>query len=384
LDEVVEIAEINQAPSLDLAVTSLAGIENPLVSKQLSTSTRHMTEILSKEFGYLSNGYNLKELSLNQDNVLVFNNADGITSYSFAGSIPGDKEVIDFRLTLNFNKEGNLNNYVQVGAGEPLYFDSEGKITGNNSRYYTPKPSNIPSKAPKSVICNYNWNGNMPSQVASYCGIYGGTTVPAPIEILAALFPEWYVWTGTQWMKLSSPIANIPLTNDYNDLYYITSSGSLMPFFIFNLNGFPGFKNKVIQYYGQVYVSQLGYAITNPYSQVSEEIHVHKQAFFDSYMEWLYDMQTQAPANCNYLLANPSVMYEIFDFFAEYNLNNPEDSYTYLGQPWWVYQYSPNPDVKCMNTGAQFLLTSAGLSLMQDLGSGVIDINGFRNGLPDC
>ena len=197
-------------------------------------------------------------------------------------------------------------------------------------------------------------------------------------------FPEWYVWTGTQWMKLSSPIGNIPLTNDYNDLYYITSSGSLMPFFIFNLNGFPGFKNEVIQYYGQVYISQLGYAMSNPYGQVSEEIHVHKQAFFDSYMEWLYDMQSQAPANYNYLLANPTVMYEVFQFFAEYNEDNPEDSYTYLGQPWWVYQYAPNPDVKCINTGAEFLLTSAGLSLMQDLGSGVIDINGFRNGLPDC
>jgi hypothetical protein len=387
LNEVVETSEAIPSRSLDLSVKSISEINDQNVSNQLSTSTKHMTEIISKEFANLLDGYNLNGLSLDQDHVLVFRSTDGITSYSFAGSIPGEKNdrgSIDFRLTLNFNDAQNLNNYVQFGADQPLYFDSEGVTIQNDTRYYTPKPSNIPSKAPKSVICNYNWNGNMPSQVASYCGIFGGTTVPAPIEVLAALFPEWYVWTGTQWIKRSSPITIISLTNDYNDLYYITSSGSLMPFFIFNMNDFPGFKNEVIQYYNQVYIVQLGYAITNPYSQISEESHVHKQAFFDSYLEWLYDMQSQAPANYNYLAANPSVMFEIFHFFAEYNLNNPEDNYTYLGQPWYIYQYSPNPDVKCMNTGANFLLTPAGLSLMQDLGSGVIDINGFRNGLPDC
>jgi hypothetical protein len=185
-------------------------------------------------------------------------------------------------------------------------------------------------------------------------------------------------------MKLSSPREILPLTHDHNDMYYITSSGSLYPFFIFNSNDFPNLKNEIINYYKQVYVTQLGYAIANPYTMTYEEDHVHKQAFLDSFMTWLYSLQSNAPTNYNYLAANPDVLYQIFNFFADYNSNNPNDEYTYLGQPWYIYQYSPNPDVKCMNTGAQFLFTSDGLNLMQDLGSGAIDINGFRNGLPDC
>ena len=135
LDEVSETTESFQR-SLDLSVKSLATIQNPLVSKQLSTSKKHMTEIISQEFGYFLDGYDLKGLSLDENNVLVFNNADGIKSYSFAGTISGDKEAIDFRLTLNFNEKGNLNNYVQLGGDEPLYFDSEGKLSQNTGRYW--------------------------------------------------------------------------------------------------------------------------------------------------------------------------------------------------------------------------------------------------------
>jgi hypothetical protein len=384
-EEFVESTEVVQNESTDLLVKSLLEIKNPMLSKQLPISTRYMTDILSKEYGYLLDGYDLKDLSLDRNHVMIYPTTDGTQSYIFSVKIPNQENSdldINIWLTLNFNSQENLSNYIQFGSEVILYFDSEGNTVQN--KYYTPKPSNIPSKAPKSVICGYHWNGNMPSQVASYCGIYGGQTVPAPIEVLAALFPEWYVYSGGQWIKLSTPTANIPLTNDYFDLYYYSASGGQYPFIMFNINDFPGFKNEIIQYYGQVYIIQLGYAITNPYSMVSEETHVHKQAFLDSYLEWLYSLQSQAPANYNYLVANPSVMFQIFQFFAEYNLDNPEDNYTYLGQPWYIYQYSPNPDVKCMNTGAQFLFTSDGLNLMQDLGSGAIDINGFRNGLPDC
>ncbi|WP_046757274.1 hypothetical protein [Kordia jejudonensis] len=399
LDENVEIAEAKaitetvEPKLIELSITSLSEINDPLLSNQFSNTVNQIKEIISSESGKLMAKHNLNDLVINEDNVMVGTKTDGSTSYIFSVNIPSkntkEEQKLHTYVTLNFDANGNLNNHLQIGAEQLIYFDSKGSVLTNNTNnakygYYSPKPSNKPSKAPKSVLCNYNWNGNAPSVVASYCGFFGGSTGPAPIEVLAAMFPEWYVYSNGQWIELSSPRAIIPLTNDYNDLYYITSNGNLFPFMIFYVNGFPSLKNEIINYYGQVYITQLGYALTNPYSQTYEEDHIHKQAFLDSFIEWIYEMQNQSPTNYNYLTANPDVLYDIFNFFAEYNLNNPINEYTYLGQPWYIWQYAPNPDVKCMNTGAEFLKTPAGLLLMQQLGSGAITIEGFRAGLPDC
>lgn len=389
-NETVETTEAIDVKLTNLSVKSLSEINSTLVSNQLSNTVNHVKEIISNESGQLLAKHTINDLSVDVDNVLVSTQSNGTKSYTFAVIIPtkSNKQELklDTYLTLNFDAKENFNNYLQFGSEQLIYFDSKGALLTDNAKYgyYSPKPSNKPSKAPKSVICNYHWNGNPPSAVASYCGWYYGGTGPAPISVLAAMFPEWYVYSNGQWIELSTPRTIIPLTNDYNDLYYITSSGSLYPFIIFNINGFPSLKNEITNYYGQVYVSQLGYAVTNPYSQTTEEDHIHKQAFLDSFITWLYEMQNQSPTNYSYLTANPDVLYELFNFFAEYNLNNPTNEYTYLGQPWYVWQYAPNPDVKCMNTGAEYLKTPAGLLLMQQLGSGTITIEGFRAGLPDC
>lgn len=390
--EATENIETVEAKLTNLSIKSLSEINNTLLSNQLSNSIKHIKGIISEESGELTAKHNINGLQVDVDNVLVGNKTDGTTSYIFAVNMPSEntKQKLELHtyLTLNFNEKENLNNHLQIGATQLIYFDSKGNIDNSNNAkygYYSPKPSNKPSKAPKSVLCNYNWNGNAPSVVASYCGWgYGGVGGPAPIEVLAAMFPEWYVYSNGQWIELSSPMTIIPLTNDYNDLYYITSNGNLFPFYIFNVNGFPALKGEIINYYNQVYVTQLGYSITNPFSQTSEEDHIHKQAFLDSFIEWLYEMQNLSPTNYSYLTANPDVLYDIFNFFADYNLNNPINDYLYLGQPWYVWQYAPNPDVKCINTGAEFLKTSAGLLLMQQLGAGTITIEGFRAGLPDC
>lgn len=391
LNENFETTETIQVELTNLSVKSLSEINDTRVSNQLSNAVNHAKEIISNESGQLLAKHNINGLSVDVDNVLVSINSNATKSYTFAIIIPAKsnkKELkLDTYLTLNFDEKENFNNYLQFGSDQLIYFDSKGAVLTNNTAkygYYTPKPSNIPSKAPKSVICNYHWNGNPPSEVASYCGWYYGGTGPAPISVLAAMFPEWYVYSNGQWIKLSTPRTTIPLTNDYNDLYYITTSGSIYPFIIFNVNGFPSLKDEIINYYNQVYIIQLGYSITNPYSQTTEEDHIHKQAFLDSFMEWLYGMQNQSPTNYSYLTANPDVLYELFNFFAEYNLNNDIDDYLYLGQPWYVWQYAPNPDVKCINTGAEYLKTPAGLTLMQQLGSGIITIEQFRNALPDC
>ena len=390
LTEDITNRKAEQLQSVELSVKSLSQITNSVVTENFSKFNESAKEILLKEASNYNLRFEVNDLEFDLEEIMEITHANGVTSYTFLIQTLNDKPSIDAFLTLGFDAEKNTYQYVQFGGELIRYFDEDGKILEDQTQttrygYYTPKPSNIPSKAPKSVICNYNWNGNIPSVVASYCGFYYGGTGPAPIEVLAALFPEWYVFSNGQWIKLSSPMTTVPLTNDYNDLYYLFSDGNTYPFF--NLNFHPNFSqlySEIINYYDMVYVTQLGYAINNPYALTYEEDHVHKQAFIDSFFQWTYVMQNYYPSHYSYLVNNPNVYYQIFNLFAEYNSNNPVDDYTYLGQPWYIVQYTPNQDVKCINNGSNYLLTTAGLTLMQQLGSGAITLQQFRTALPDC
>lgn len=391
----VQSVETDQLRSTDLSVKSVSQINDPLLSKNLPVSVNNAKGVLSKGLGQYFHDHDLNNLSLDQDNVLESNHSDGIRSYTFYLNIPqkeiGKGKNFDTYLTLSFDAQKNMSSYVQLGADQILYFDEKGDILEkekpNETRYgyYSPKPSNKPSKAPKSVVCNWaSSTGNL-GLLNGYCGYTIGIGGPPPIEVLASLFPEWYVYVNGQWIELSTPMAIIPLTTSYNELYYLYSNGSLYP--LYNLNFHPNFSQlytEIVNYYDMVYVNELGYAINNPYTLTYEEDHVHKQAFIDSFFQWTYLMESNYPSHYSYLVNNPSVYYQIFNFFAEYNTNNPVNEYTYLGQPWYVVQYTPNQDVKCINNGSDYLLTSAGLTLMQQLGSGAITIEQFRSALPNC
>ena len=241
---------------------------------------------------------------------------------------------------------------------------------GNNpqNEYYTPKPSNLPSKAPKSVICNYfsrNGGGTNSSILVNYCGYtWSGQTAPAPQSVL-----DWLV--------------NRNLTHNYNDLtmdirYWYDNSGTIytIPFSSYNST----LKNEIIDFYQLRHYPYFGY-----YTDTNNKPflhHINKQAFLDGFQGWLYSTKDNAPNNYNYLVNNSQVMIQIFNFFVGYNLQYGEDGGIYLGIP-YAY-YSPNQDIRCITSVAGYLQSSAGLTLLQQLGSGAITIEQFRDQFPLC
>jgi hypothetical protein len=396
-EEEIQSIEVEQSISDGLSMRSVKEINNPSLTENLTKTIENAKGILSKEFTNYLSKHNVNDIYFDVDNVLEGNHSEGVTSYTFFVNIAnkkgnGENEMISY-LTMTFDKMNNLNSSIELGGGQIVYFGTDGDIlkkeTQNNVRGggygdYD-KPSNKASKAPKSVVCNWaSSTGNL-GLLNGYCGYSVGIGGPPPISVLAGLFPEWYVYSNGQWIELDFPRSIIPLTSEFNDLYLLGSTGSTYP--IFNLNYHPNFSqlyNEIVNYYNQVYVIQLGYAITNPYTMTYDEDHIHKQAFIDSFMQWTYNMQNNYPSHYSYLTSNQSVYYQIFNLFAEYNSNNAVNDFLYLGQPWYIVQYSPNDDVRCLNLGSDYLLTSAGLTLMQQLGSGAITIEQFRAALPNC
>lgn len=381
-----------------LVLMTLEEIDNPALLEQLGSTELQIKQILADNYSEALRAHNPDAMYLDEEKILIGKNPDNSISYTFSVVIPdqqnNDKLQISSYLTMSFDGERNLYNSLQFGFEEPVRFNANGELLSHTAPIvnqkggdgYTPKPSNKPSKAPKSVICNWaSSTGNL-GTVNGYCGFTIGIGGPAPIWVLAALFPEWYIYDPfLGWIELDFPREIIPLTSDINDLYYLYSDDNTYP--LYNLNFHPNFSglyNEIVDYYGKVYVWQLGYYITNPFSMTYDEDHVHKQAFIDSFFQWTYRMQSTAAANYSYLTSNPDVYYQIFNLFAEYNLSHPNDEPLYLEQPWYVVQYTPNQDVKCLNNGSNYLLTPAGLLLMQQLGDGTITIEAFRSALPDC
>jgi len=235
----------------------------------------------------------------------------------------------------------------------------------NSPRGYTPKPSTIPSKAPKPVICRYAFENNIGSIIWGYCG---GTVPsvgpPAPQSVLDALYASG-------------------LTHNISDLYILAPNhpNGRIPFSSLYSYYFPQINSNITTYYNKVWIPQLGYSITVS-SNYNEATHLNKQAFIDSWYEWILDMQANVSGTFNYLVANPNVYYDLFNFFADYNLAYDEGEGIYLGVPYG--QYAPNQDLRCVTSASQYLLTSAGLTLLQQYGSGSISLAQFRSSLPNC
>ncbi len=238
-------------------------------------------------------------------------------------------------------------------------------IDNPKSYYYTPKPKTIPSKAPKPVLCRYAFENNIGSIIWGYCG---GTTPtvggPAPQSVLDAL------WASN-------------LTHNISDLYMLAPihPNGRIPFSSFYSYYFPQINGHITAYYQKAYIPQLGYSLPVS-SNYTQPVHVNKQAFIDSWYEWVSDMQSVAPTTFNYLINNKQVYYDLFNFFADYNLDYDESEGIYLQVPYG--QYANNLDLRCVTSASQFLLTSAGLTLLQQYGSGSLTLAQFRSNLPNC
>ncbi|WP_415060150.1 hypothetical protein [Flavobacterium sp.] len=231
------------------------------------------------------------------------------------------------------------------------------------SKSTTPKPSNLPSKAPKSVVCNYfATNGNTPSSVASYCGFYwNGDYAPIPLSLLNEILAE-------------------PRSHTFNDLYILSPSSptGIMPFNTYTLPDNLSIRSEIIAFYQKVYVIQLNQSITVTGSITKSE-HIHKQAFVDTFFDWMFRMQASQPSSFNMLMNNNVIYRQLFNFFADYNLNEPASSGIYLGV--FQGQNSTSPKLRCLTVVSEYLLTSNGSALLQSLNSGSISFESFKQQL---
>lgn len=75
-------------------------------------------------------------------------------------------------------------------------------------------------------------------------------------------------------------------------------------------------------------------------------------------------------------------MSQVFNVFADRNLQADTEDGAYLEVPYGGYSQDPN--VRCLNQASQYLLTPAGLTLLQQLGSGTITLAQFEAALPGC
>ena len=242
--------------------------------------------------------------------------------------------------------------------------------TINEPGAYTPKPSNIPSKAPKAVICSYFANnGGIPGFAFSTCGwSWSGSYGPTPQSVIDMLNAQQFSRnTSNLYIRIR---------------YWYDTSGTIyeIPFSQFNSS----IKNDFITFYKSVddNGSMLVPNYLNPSGNATETYHVHKQAFLDTFQNWLYRTKDTAPNNYNYIVNNQQVFSDVFWMLADIHLGADAADGVYMEIPYGIY--SPNADIRCLSNRANYLQTAAGLTLMQQLGSGAISNQQFLNALPTC
>jgi hypothetical protein len=238
-----------------------------------------------------------------------------------------------------------------------------------SSQYYTPKPSNVPVKVPLSVFCNYvqvNFNKipNAQALMANYCRVIVITgTVPPPQSTIDALNQSG-------------------LTHSSNDLYIrnLPNTTSLRQFGSYSSYDFmfPTLRSQIVNFYQKVWVWQVGSSFFVS-GNITAAQHLNKQAFIDSFFDWLFSVSNNSPNTFSYLRANPLVLNQLFNFFADYNLKYSESGGIYLGVPYG--EYAPNADMRCVTLASRYLATTGGLALIKQLGSGTVSMEQFRSTL---
>jgi PBP1b-binding outer membrane lipoprotein LpoB len=370
VEEQSNIMDTTTVSSEEFSIKSLEEINNPLLSNQLKASEKHLKQLIARNFKKLLIAHTLNDLTIDTENILVSKNADHTNAYLLLVTVPhanGELALnLNAHLTMNFDDNVNIENQLEIGyqMEHVIVFNEKGKIIEGQPKYYTPKPSNIPSKAPKSVICQF---ANSLIGLNGYCGWGVGIGGPPPQYIIDMFNLEGYdsddlymlnkLWYQTDFTQVPFAQYNSILKDEIID-YYDTERMD------YAYGGQP-------TYYSNFDLKTLGY-------------HIHKQAFLDSFQEWFF--QSLDPANSQttytYLVQNPTVLVQVFNLFADLNLNSDMDEGAYLNVPYGGYSQYPN--VRCLTLGSQYLLSAAGLSLLQQLGSGAITIEQFKNSLPGC
>lgn len=369
LEENVEMENPTEFSGEGFTLKSLEEINDPLLSNQLSKSKAHVKTIIAQEFQHLLIEHNLDDLSFDTDHIVVVQNDDQSTAYAVHLTIPQEngEETLNLNgaVTLKFAAGKNISNELRIGYQMEyvVSFDKDGNVANSSlvtEGYYSPKPSNIASKAPKYIVCRYTWCG-----YGGWSGSYG----PAPDWVL-----ELYVWGQTEYFADDIMIL---------DKQWYETELSETPFSQYN----GAIKNDIITFYDRERLD-FSYGGQKTYwSNFNPKVlghHVHKQAFVDSFQRWFY--RSLDPMNTQttyfYLSQNPTVMSQVFNLFADVHLQADTEDGAYLEVPYG--EYSQNPYVRCLNQASEFLLTPAGLSLLQDLGAGTITIAQFEDALPGC
>lgn len=348
---------------------SLDNINNPLLSNQIPKSKEQIVNMLSENYNNIFENFDLNNIEIDLNDIYV-TKKESFTLYDFNIFIPNklNNKLADLyaRLSISIDTENNISNKLDFGYNldYTIIFNEKGNLNSNLSKYSTPKPSNIPSKAPKSVVCNY-FNQNFPYSTYSYlyCGgsLHPYLNHPAPQEVLDAL-------------------NTVQLTHNINNLHILSpnSPNGRIPFYNYTAPYQYSIRSEIESFYQKVFVIQANSTFTVQ-GNITQAVHVHKQAFIDSYFNWLFSLQYQSPNIYNYLQSNNSVMRQVFNVFADYNLNNAPSEGVYIGIPYG--QYAQNQNLKCLSKVSVYLSTNDGLLLMQQLGSGSITLDQFKNQL---
>lgn len=231
------------------------------------------------------------------------------------------------------------------------------------SKSFTPKPSNLPSKAPKSVVCLAFANGSLVGSPPTFCGFNINVGPPLNLQELNQLLYG----------------SNASLIFSYNSLYIVTPSSptGIISFQNYNPPQNLSLRDEIINFYHQVVIWQTGYISYQ--TNLNLESYIHKQAFINSFFQWTTTMQSFSPNTANYLMSNNNVTREIFNIFTEYNIYEPASEGVYIGIRFG--EYATNPNLRCLSKVSQFLLTQDGFNLIQEFGSGNINSAQFRDQL---
>ena len=376
INDTVSVVEDLQIAGVPITIQSLDQINDGALEDQLRQAGSYIRQVMPLYTNELLRVHDIGKMFFDEQEVIVAEGPDGEVTYTFLLIIPNKDEANDASqfayLSIRHQEGTHIGNELLFGfqLEFSLSFDGEGSLKNGDGAagrlHYTPKPSNLPSKAPKAVICRYRDQfGINASTLVGYCDGYTGYggTVPAPQHVLDALFAP-------------------QLTHNYNNLYFENAyyPNGMQPFSSFYSYYWPGIKTEIINYY-QRHRSSYGFLFTTT-GNITQHMHVNKQAFVDSWFAFIRQVSQSAPATFNYLIANKHVYYQLFNFFADYNLKYDATAGVYLGVFYGIY--SSNQDVRCLSYAGQELLTSNGLTLLQQLGSGAITLEQFRSSITSC
>ena len=384
--ETIEFSESNELLEKEILrsdVRSLDQIDDPVFLDQYAKTEKYVKALISENNKDLKD-YRINDLTLDQFEIVVVEKSQNTKTYHIQVFVPrndGNEELtLRSWVTLNFESNENVFNQLQTGRlGDILLdFDSEGKtITASQNRYgyYSPKPANKPSKAPKAVICAHassliGLNGYCGFSVG-YCSNDQGQCPP----------PQWVldmidaINSQKNTDDLTIPVRNgmDPNRNTF-DMDFTTFSSN--PFAIDTQ-----LQSDFVLYYHQEYLGQ-GYYVN--YNDKSEAHHIHKETFIRSFQDWLFVLEDHDPSVFYALVSNYITLRSVFWMFANIHLGAEMEDGVYMLRTTYA-SYANIPDLTCLTNRALFFQNDPqATTLIQQLNAGTITWQQFEAALPAC